>query len=73
MNIKQVKYITAATPQDLETAVNLCLQQDNRWDLVGSLNVYDKPNVVEDRVWVQTLIRYVPDTQLLTEQRSDMG
>ena len=72
MNIKQVKYITAGTPAELEAAVNLCMQQDNRWDIVGAVNVYDKPNVVEERVWVQTLMRYIPEQQLLEEDRPDM-
>lgn len=55
----QVKYVTAQSPAELEAEVNECLEKDNRWALQGDVNVFDKPNVAEDRVWVQTLVRYV--------------
>lgn len=72
MNVKQIRYVTAATPAALQLAVNECFNQDNRWDVVGPVNVYDKPDVAEDRVWVQTIIRYISQDELLLEERSDM-
>lgn len=72
MKFNQVKYITAASPEELETAVNVCLRQDNRWLVHQALNVFDKPDVQEDRVWVQTLIRYVDEEDLELDNRRDI-
>ncbi len=72
MKFNQVKYITAATPEELGVAVNACMRQDNRWTLNGAVNVYDKPDVAEAVVWVQTLLRYVDEKDLDVDNRSDI-
>ena len=72
MNLTQVKYVTAGTPAELETAVNLCLAQDNRWKLEGGVNVFDKPDVAEPVVWVQTLLRYVDEKELNKDTRAEL-
>lgn len=69
MKILQVKYLTASDPQTLEYVVNDCLLKENRWKIEGSINVFDKPNVAENRIWVQTLVRYVDKEELSEEDR----
>lgn len=67
----QIKYVTAASPAELEDIVNDCLEKDSRWALQGDINVFDKPDVLEDRVWVQTLVRYVGLDERDNEERTN--
>lgn len=57
---QQVKYIHASTPDEVETLVNefLLTNANQGWQVNGGIDVFDKPDVTEDRVWLQALYRW---------------
>jgi hypothetical protein len=59
--VQQVKYISGATVEEVELFVNnfMMSHRHQNWCIEGPIGVFDKAEIADDVLWVQTLYRWV--------------